>query len=77
MNFNVPFNEEDVRKDVVRRSEREKRETLMADWMKRLRERAEVKTFIDRLHPKIYAHFWYVKPKPSDCAVAQTFQFVQ
>lgn len=47
--FQRPFNEEDVRKDVVRRSEREKREALMADWMKRLRERAEVKTFIDRL----------------------------
>lgn len=47
--FQRPFNEEDVRKDVVRRSEREKREALMADWIKRLRERAEVKTFIDRL----------------------------
>ena len=47
--FQRPFNEEDVRKDVVRRSEREKREDLMADWIKRLRERAEVKTFIDRL----------------------------
>ncbi len=47
--FQRPFNEEEVRKDVVRRSEREKREALMADWIKRLRERAEVKTFIDRL----------------------------
>ncbi len=26
---------------------------------------------------KIYAHFWFVKPKPSDCAVPQAFQFVQ
>lgn len=47
--FQRPFDEEDVRKDVVRRSEREKREALMEDWMHRLRERAEVKTFIDRL----------------------------
>lgn len=47
--FQRPFNEEEVRKDVIRRSEREKREALMADWLKRLRERAEVKTFIDRL----------------------------
>lgn len=47
--FQRPFDEEDVRKDVVRRSEREKRETLMKEWMTRLRERAEVKTFIDRI----------------------------
>lgn len=47
--FQRPFNEEAVRKDVVRRSEREKREALMEDWITRLRERAEVKTFIDRI----------------------------
>ncbi len=43
------FDEEDVRKDVVRRSERQKREALMKDWRTQLRERAEVKTFIDRI----------------------------
>ena len=43
------FDEEDVRKDVVRRSERQKREALMKDWITQLRERAEVKTFIDRI----------------------------
>ena len=47
--FQRPFDEEDVRKDVIRRSEREKREALMKDWITRLRERAEVKTFIDRI----------------------------
>ena len=47
--FQRPFDEEDVRKDVIRRSEREKREALMQDWITRLRERAEVKTFIDRI----------------------------
>ncbi len=47
--FQRPFDEEEVRKDVVRKSEREKREALMKDWITQLRERAEVKTFIDRI----------------------------
>ena len=47
--FQRPFTEEDVRKNVIRNAEREKRAALMKDWMTRLRERAEVKTFIDRI----------------------------
>lgn len=43
------FEDEDVRKSVERKAEREKREALMMEWIKQLRERAEVKTYIDRI----------------------------
>ncbi len=47
--FQRPFSEEDVRRSVVRKAERERRDMLMKEWTTRLRERAEVKTFIDRI----------------------------
>ena len=43
------FTEEDIRKNVIRKVERERRDALMKEWMSQLRERAEVKTFIDRI----------------------------
>ncbi len=43
------FTEEDVRKNVMRKAERERRDALMKEWKSKLRERAEVKTFIDRI----------------------------
>ena len=47
--FQRPFSEEDVRKSIVRKAERERRDMLMKEWTTKLRERAEVKTFIDRI----------------------------
>ena len=47
--FQRPFDEPDVRKNVMRKTESEHRENLMKEWLTRLRERAEVKTFIDRI----------------------------
>ena len=47
--YQKPFEDEDVRKDVVRKAEREKREALMTAWVKQLREQAEVKTYIERI----------------------------
>ena len=47
--YQKPFEEEDVRKSVIRKSEREKRQQLMDNWVAELRERAEVKTYIDRI----------------------------
>lgn len=47
--YQKPFEEEDVRKSVIRRAEREKRQELMDSWVAELRERAEVKTYIDRI----------------------------
>ena len=47
--YQKPFEEEDVRKNVVRKAERQKREELMGAWVQRLREQAEVKTYIDRI----------------------------
>ncbi len=47
--YQRPFTEEAVRKSVVRKAQREKRDALMAAWLLQLRERAEVKTFIDRI----------------------------
>ena len=47
--FQRPFTEESVRKDVLRKVEREKRDELMKNWVTLLREQAEVKTFIDRI----------------------------
>lgn len=47
--YQKPFEEEDVRKSVIRKAEREKREELMNAWIAELRERAEVKTYIERI----------------------------
>ena len=47
--YQKPFEEEDVRKSVVRKAEREKRQELMDSWITQLRERSEVKTYIDRI----------------------------
>lgn len=47
--YQKPFSEEDVRKNVIRKVERERRDALMQAWIDQLRERAEVKTFIDRI----------------------------
>ena len=47
--YQKPFEEEDVRKSVIRKAEREKRQALMDSWVAELRERAEVKTYIDRI----------------------------
>lgn len=43
------FEEEDVRKSVIRKAEREKRQELMDGWIAELRQRAEVTTYIDRI----------------------------
>ena len=47
--YQRPFTEEDVRKNVIRKAERDRRDALMKEWKSKLRERAEVKTFIDRI----------------------------
>lgn len=47
--YQKPFDDEDVRKSVVRKADREKREALMTEWITKLRERAEIKTYIDRI----------------------------
>ena len=47
--YQKPFEEEDVRKNVVRKVERERRNAMMEEWIIQLRERAEVKTYIDRI----------------------------
>ena len=47
--YQKPFEEEDVRKNVERKTERERREALMSEWILQLRERAEVTTYIDRI----------------------------
>ena len=47
--YQKPFEEEDVRKNIVRKVEREKRKTLMKEWVTQLRDSAEVKTYIDRI----------------------------
>ena len=47
--FQRPFSEDEVRRSVVRKAERERRDMLMKEWTTKLRERAEVKTFIDRI----------------------------
>lgn len=47
--YQKPFEEEDVRRNVERKVEREKRQALMDDWIRQLRERAEVKTYVDRI----------------------------
>lgn len=47
--YQKPLEDEDVRRNVERKAEREKRDALMQEWIRQLRERAEVKTFIDRI----------------------------
>ena len=47
--YQKPLEDKDVRRNVERKAEREKREALMQEWKLQLRERAEVKTFIDRI----------------------------
>ncbi len=47
--YQKPLEDEDVRKSVERNAEREKRDALMQAWITQLRERAEVKTFVDRI----------------------------
>ena len=47
--YQKPFEDEDVRRNVERKAEREKRDALMTEWVNQLRERAEVKTYIDRI----------------------------
>lgn len=47
--YQKPLEEEDVRRNVERKVEREKRQALMDEWIRQLRERAEVKTYVDRI----------------------------
>ena len=47
--YQKPFEEEEVRRNVERKVEREKRQQLMDEWIRQLRERAEVKTYINRI----------------------------
>ena len=47
--YQKPFEEEDVRKNVMRKAEREKRQELMDEWIRQLRERAAVTTYVDRI----------------------------
>ncbi len=47
--YQKPLEDEDVRRNVERKAERERRDALMQEWIRQLRERAEVKTFIDRI----------------------------
>lgn len=47
--YQKPFEEEDVRKNIERKVERERRAALMDEWIRQLRDRAEVQTYIDRI----------------------------
>lgn len=47
--YQKPLEDEDVRRNVERKAEREKRDELMQTWINQLRERAEVKTYVDRI----------------------------
>ena len=47
--YQKPFEEEDVRSNVERKVEREKRQALMDEWIRQLREQAEVQTYVDRI----------------------------
>ena len=47
--YQKPFEDEDVRRNIERKAEREKRDELMQAWINQLRERAEVKTYVDRI----------------------------
>ena len=47
--YQKPFEDEEVRRNVERKVEREKRQILIDEWVRQLRERAEVKTYVDRI----------------------------
>ena len=47
--YQKPLEDADVRRSVERKAEREKRDARMQEWITQLRERAEVKTFVDRI----------------------------
>ena len=47
--YQKPFEEDEVRRNVERKVERESRQALMDEWVLQLRERAEIKTYIDRI----------------------------
>ena len=47
--FQKPLDDKDVRRSVEQKADREKREALMQEWINQLRERADVKTYIDRI----------------------------
>ena len=47
--YQKPLEDNDVRRNVERKAEREKRDELMQTWINQLRERAEVKTYVDRI----------------------------
>ena len=68
--YQKPFEEEDVRKNVVRKVERERRNAMMAEWITQLRERAEVKTYIDRI-PEAEEETSEPEPEESEEAPAE------
>ena len=68
--YQKPFEEEDVRKNVVRKVERERRNAMMAEWVTQLRERAEVKTYIDRI-PEAEEETSEPEPEESEEAPAE------
>lgn len=68
--YQKPFEEEDVRKNVVRKVERERRNTMMAEWVTQLRESAEVKTYIDRI-PEAEEETSEPEPEESEEAPAE------
>ena len=68
--YQKPFEEEDVRKNVVRKVERERRNAMMAEWITQLRERAEVKTYTDRI-PEAEEETSEPEPEESEEAPAE------
>lgn len=64
--YQRPFEEEDVRKSVERKAEREKREALMSEWIQKLRERAEVTTYIDRIPEAPAEEDATAQPEPAE-----------
>ena len=68
--YQKPFEEEDVRKNVVRKVERERRNAMMAEWVTQLRERAEVKTYTDRI-PEAEEETSEPEPEESEEAPAE------
>ena len=68
--YQKPFEEEDVRKNVVRKVERERRNAMMEEWIIQLRERAEVKTYIDRI-PEAEEETSEPEPEASEEAPAE------
>ena len=68
--YQKPFEEEDVRKNVVRKVERERRNAMMEEWITQLRESAEVKTYIDRI-PEAEEETSEPEPEESEEAPAE------